>query len=207
MNRSFSAFACVFLGAVMALAATDAQADDTIKHPGEHPKYPVEIEPHGLWSWRHYYYAPSDGFGLGARFSIPVVDNGFVPSINNSVAISFGVDWVHYSGSACYFYGPPPRPGPCYVLGDANYLLFPVAMQWNFFVAQRWSVFGEPGLVIYHGFFDYCSGVPAGNPCGTPTQTGVDFAFYAGGRYHFGEHAALTMRIGYPTFSIGVSFM
>jgi hypothetical protein len=34
MNRSFSAFACVLLGAVMALAATDAQADDTIKHPG-----------------------------------------------------------------------------------------------------------------------------------------------------------------------------
>jgi hypothetical protein len=28
----------------------------------------------------------------------------------------------------------------------------------------------------------------------------------AGGRYHFSENVALTMRVGYPSFSIGVSF-
>jgi hypothetical protein len=208
MNRFLSAFSCALLGAAMVLAANGARADDTIKHAGEHPKYPVEIEPHGLWGWRHYYYTPDDGFGLGVRFAIPVVDNGFIPSINNSVAISFGADWLHYAGATCYYYGLPPNgPGPCYALGDANYLLFPVAMQWNFFVAQRWSVFGEPGLAIYHGFFDYCNNVPPGTRCATPTQTGIDFAFYAGGRFHFGDHAALTMRIGYPTFSVGVSFM
>jgi hypothetical protein len=174
--------------------ASAARADDTIKHPGDHPDYAVEIEPHALWSWTHYDYAPNDGFGLGARFSIPIVKNGFVPSINNSVAIGFGGDWLHYHG-------------PCYDVGDANYLFFPVVMQWNFFVAKQWSVFGEPGLVIYHGFFDYCAGAPAGSNCGNPTSTGVDFAFFLGGRYHFNEHVALVLRIGYPTFSFGVSFM
>jgi hypothetical protein len=189
-----------------ALAGADAaRADDTIKHPGEHPHYAVEIEPHVLWGWTHYDYAPNDGFGLGARFSIPIVDNGFVSSINNSVAIGFGLDWVHYSGTNCYYYYR--GNGPCYDVGDANLLFFPVVMQWNFFVAKRWSVFGEPGLVIWHGFYDYCAGAPAGFNCGNPTQTGVDFAFYAGGRYHFNEHVALVMRIGYPTFSFGVSFM
>jgi hypothetical protein len=210
MNRSLPLFACALLGVALVFTAIGAYADDTIKHPGDHPKYSVEIEPHGLWSWRHYYYAPNDGFGLGVRVSIPIVENGFVPSINNNVAISFGVDWVHYSGADCYYYGPPPNPqnpGPCYVLGDANYLFFPVAMQWNFFVAQRWSVFGEPGLAIYHGFFDYCYNVPPGTRCPSPTQTGIDFAFYAGGRFHFSDHATLTMRIGYPTFSVGVSFL
>jgi hypothetical protein len=211
MNRCLSAFACALLGAAMFLAGTSAHADDTIKHPGDHPKYVVEIEPHGLWGWRHYYFgAPGDGLGLGARIAIPVVENGFVPSINNNVAVSFGIDWLHYGGATCYYYaaGPNVGPGPCYAVGDANYLLFPVSMQWNFFVAQRWSVFGEPGLVIYHGFFDYCTNVRPGTQCGpTPTETGIDFAFYAGGRFHFSDHATLTMRIGYPTFSVGVSFL
>jgi hypothetical protein len=196
--------ACVSASFAVAPAA---RADDTIKHPGDHPDYAVEIEPHGVWSWTHYDYAPNDGFGLGARFSIPIVKNGFVPSINNSVAIGFGVDWAHYSGATCYDYGGPHYHGPCYDVGDANYLFFPVVMQWNFFVARQWSVFGEPGLVIYHGFFDYCAGAPPGSNCGNPTSTGVDFAFFVGGRYHFNDHVALVLRVGYPTFSFGVSFM
>jgi hypothetical protein len=201
------------VAAVAAIAPRAALADDTIKHPGDHPKYGVEIEPHLLWGWTHYTYLPSDGFGAGARFSIPLVDNGFVSTINNNVAISFGIDWLHYSGVGCYYYyyGPGRGPYPCYAVGDVNYLFFPVAMQWNFFVAQKWSVFGEPGLAIYHGWFDYCANAPAAPPgtpqCVNPTSTGVDFAFYLGGRYHFNEHVALTMRIGYPTFSFGVSFM
>jgi hypothetical protein len=32
-------------------------------------------------------------------------------------------------------------------------------------------------------------------------------AFWTGGRYHVSEHVALVLRIGYPTFSFGVSFM
>jgi len=192
----------------VAMASTrSATADDTISRPGDHPHYSVEIEPHGLWGWTHYGYAPDDGFGLGARFSIPIVENGFVPSINNSVAIGFGGDWLHYSGDRCYYDNNPHFNGPCYDVGDANYLFFPVVMQWNFFVAKKWSVFGEPGLVIYHGWFDYCAGAPAGASCGNPTATGVDFALWVGGRYHFNEHVALVLRVGYPTFSFGVSFM
>jgi hypothetical protein len=32
------------------------------------------------------------------------------------------------------------------------------------------------------------------------------FTLYAGGRYHFSDSVALTLRIGYPTLSVGVSF-
>ncbi len=172
-----------------------ARADDTIKRPGDHPSYGVEIEPHGLLDW-YVPYAHSDaGIGLGGRFSIPVVQNGFVPTINNSVAISFGVDWIHYD--SCY-YG-----GSCSV----DYLHFPIVMQWNFFVARRWSVFGEPGLDIYHAFFNDCPFTTVnGFACNQPQATGVEPAFFVGGRYHFSDGAALTMRVGFPTFSIGVSF-
>jgi hypothetical protein len=175
-----------------------AAADDTIKRPGDHPKYAVEIEPHGLLGWDEY-YGGNAGFGLGVRFSIPVTDNGFIPTINNSVAVTFGADWLHYAG-ACYFLG-----GACY--GDANYIFFPIALQWNFFVAHQWSVFGEPGLAVYHAFFPsgYCVNVPGGFHCAT--ETSVWPVFEAGGRYHINENVALVMRIGYPTISFGVSFM
>jgi hypothetical protein len=174
-------------------------ADDTIKHPGDHPHYAVELEPHLLFGWNHVY--AGDGFGLGGRVSIPVTHTGFVPTINNSVAISFGLDWLRYSD--CYYY----FRGYAYGCG-ADYFEFPVALQWNFYVAHHWSVFGEPGIYIYHGSFDtgYCN-APGFPPCGYANQTGVDAAFWIGARYHFSEAVALTMRLGYPTLSIGVSFM
>jgi hypothetical protein len=164
-----------------------AAADDTIKTPGDHPDYSVELEPHLLLGFGDVY--PGNSFGVGGRASIPVVKNGFISSINNSVAIGFGLDVL--SHPSCYYHGS------C----SATYLAFPVVMQWNFFVAQHWSVFGEPGLYVYHGFLPDC---PAGVNC--PTETGVYPAIFAGGRYHVSDSVSLTMRIGFPAFSFGVSF-
>ncbi len=185
------------VAAALALAAagvsgTAFAGDATIKTPGDHPNYIVELEPHGLLGWGGF-YAADLGFGAGFRASINLVKNGFVPQINNSVAISFGLDFVHYGGCFRNIY--------C----DADYLFFPVALQWNFYVAKRWSVFGEPGLAIYHAFFPtgYCP--PGTNGC--PGDTGITPVFYVGGRFHFNEHVALTMRVGYPSISVGVSFL
>jgi hypothetical protein len=167
--------------------AVPASADDTIKHPGDHPSYSVEIEPHVLLGWDNVY--AGSAFGIGGRFTIPIVQNGFVPTINNSVGIGFGLDVMFYEN--CYY------RGPC----SATYLDFPVVMQWNFFVAKRWSVFGEPGLFIYHGFLPDC---PNGVAC--PQVTGIEPALFLGGRYHLSDSTSLTMRIGFPSFSFGFSF-
>ena len=198
MIRSYPLAALVLAAA--ALAPAMARADSSIKSPGDHPSYGVELEPHLLFGWDNVY--PGNSYGLGARFAIPVVQNGFVPSINNSVAVTFGVDFLHFD-SAC----GGVINGVTYYSCKANFLYFPVAMQWNFFVAKQWSVFGEPGLYVYHGFFDECGNLPPGVACPYSTSsTGVRPAFYVGGRYHFNEKVSLTMRIGYPTFSIGVSW-
>jgi hypothetical protein len=189
------------LGTVLSLAA-NGHAQSIIKSPGDHPSYVVEIEPHLEVGWANLYR--SNGVGAGARFSIPIVKNGFIPSINNSVAISFGLDWLRYSG--CYYYNKAFRADG-YGCG-ASYFVFPVAMQWNFWLTPRWSVFGEPGLYVYHGAYDdYCGSVNNARDCGYPTRNGVDFAFYAGGRFHFSDTIAITLRLGYPTVSFGVSFM
>jgi hypothetical protein len=173
------------------LLAAPARADDTIKHPGDHPAYAFEVEPHVLLGWDDVYAA--GGFGVGARFAIPILDNGFVPTINNSVAIGFGLDLLHYD--SCW------HAGDC----SANYIQIPVVLQWNFYVASHWSVFGEPGIIIFHGFFDDCS--VDGRDCpGRPRQTSVEPALYVGGRYYFNDRVTLTMRVGFPSISVGVSF-
>ncbi|HEY8041662.1 MAG TPA: hypothetical protein VIF15_17775 [Polyangiaceae bacterium] len=192
-DRRSRALAIVVLLLLTLLAlplASSARADDTIKHPGDHPLYHVELEPHVLLGWGAFY--PGGGFGVGGRASIPIVDNGFVKEINDSVAISFGLDAMFYN--ACWY------NGSC----SATYLQIPVVLQWNFFVAQHWSVFGEPGLLIYTGFLNDC---PNGRDCGgRPAVTGVEPALFLGGRYHLSDSVALTMRIGFPSFSFGFSF-
>ncbi len=190
--------AAAVTSAVTLLAST-SHAQSIIKNPGDHPDYKVELEPHLDFGWANLY--ASNGFGAGARASIPIVRNGFVSTINNSVAISFGIDWLRYN--ACYFRGVRGFDGfGC----GASFFVFPVAMQWNFWLSPQWSVFGEPGLYIYHGVFDdnFCGNIPG---CGYPTRTGIDVAAYVGGRFHFNDTVALTLRIGYPTFSFGVSFL
>ncbi len=185
----------------LALAAVPslANADSTIKTPGDHPHYSVEIEPHGLLGWGVLGWG-GFGFGAGVRASIPLMDNGPIPKINNTPAISFGVDFLHYNN--CYF----DNGFGC----GANYLYFPIAFQWNFYVAKRWSVMAEPGIAPYYGFFDdtYCYDANGQRFCRNgPTHFSVTPWFTVGGRFHFNEHVALTMRVGFPTFSIGVSFM
>jgi len=188
------------LSTVVALSST-ADAQSIIKSPGDHPNYSVEMEPHLNVGWAARGYSGSSAaFGAGARFSIPIVHNGFISSINNSVAISFGLDYLRY-GCNVRFVNSDFDCG-------SSYLLFPVAMQWNFWLTPKFSVFGEPGLYIYHGFFDdICAGPGNARFCSTPTQTSVDFLLHAGGRFHFNDTVAITLRLGYPTISFGVSFL
>jgi len=73
-----------------------------------------------------------------------------------------------------------------------DHFRIPVVMQWNFWLSRNWSVFGEPGGLLNFKKKDKVDPKPA---------------FYAGGRYHFSDAVTLTMRIGHPTASVGVSFL
>jgi hypothetical protein len=201
--RRLSVVAVPLALAAVLLAPGRADAQMIIKNPGQHYTG-VELEPHLLIT-----DPPDDDFslGLGFRATIPIVSNGFVPSINNSVGIGFGVDWFRYD--ACHW---------DWCTGHVDRFIIPVVMQWNFYLSKSWSVFGEPGLAINiwnddcndNGYYVDARGGRHAWGWRCPDRDTIDpFVFYAGGRYHFTDTITLTMRGGwahYGYFSIGVSF-
>lgn len=200
MKSSLSSLFLVAAASCAALLhASPAAAQSTIKSPGLRPRYAVELEPHLLLGpFDPPGRARDDGFGLGFRATFEIVPDGFIAKINDSVGIGIGADFVRYEradtwGECTEFVGGPNGTRICVeVDGDSRDRVFvPVVMQWNFWLARHWSVFGEPGLFAYFG-----------------EDFGVrPFALFLGGRYHFNDAIALTLRIGYPTLSVGASFM
>jgi hypothetical protein len=208
------------LGAIVALTvtllATDRASADIRNLNPRHDR--IEIEP--KLNLGYLFGGPygGNGWGPGVRLSIPVMSPGFVKTINDSVAISFGLDVVRYSGNYgnwWYWCNRDPRDCPGWNYGyDAAFwtVQLPVTVQWNFWFNERWSAFAEPGLTFRQAFYpDYpwCE-PPNWDPrfggC-YANRSQLYFTFYVGGRFHFSDSVALTMRIGHPIdFSLGVSF-
>jgi hypothetical protein len=206
IHRRLTPWTLAVAAAACTLAsAQPAEAQSTIKSPGLHDDYRVELEPHALvGAFTPPGDGTGDGLGAGLRASFVVVPNGFVSSINDEVAVGVGVDAVHYFGSGPIGGGTCARfatgAGGTRVCtevtgvrgGASSYLFFPVVLQWSFFLTRRWSVFGEPGISLY--WFD-------------DRTVGVTPALFLGGRYHFSDRVTLTMRVGYPTVSVGLSLL
>ena len=195
---------------LVGLLARPAQAQ--IKEPGAHTHYSVELEPHVTLGWAgapaHY---ADEGLGLGLRASIPIFHNGPITTINNNMAITFGVDWLHFG----YDHDVACRdlPGPDCETHDfyANAFWFPVALQWNFFVHRRISVFGEVGLAIVHERWSWgrpCPGEPGSYCDYTDTHTHfAEFIFYPGARFMVSDNVGFTIRVGFPHITLGASFL
>ena len=198
-----SGIALASLGVTLA-ATRPANAASVIKRPGAHPAYSVELEPHLLLQWSQTRWG-DEGFGPGVRINIPFLDNGPIQKINNNMAIGFGLDWATFSdvGNYCYYYDPRvPAAARAYDC-DANAFWFPVVLQWNFFLTDIISVFGEPGFAIAHyrwdsdyTLYDY-----------SDSETDLRFVFWGGGRFLLGDTVSIIARIGTPYLSVGVSFL
>jgi hypothetical protein len=172
-------------GALVASTPEAHAIDWIIKNPGSHPGKSVELEPHLNFifyraGWGRSFYGRGYGnteVGGGFRASIELADPMFIPKINNSIAISFGLDF-----NSCRFY-----------CGNRFELWSPVTLQWNFFLTRKWSAFAELGGIIHSdGFFD--------------RNVWIDPTFFLGTRIHFTDSVALTFRVGSPWIGVGVSF-
>ena len=87
-------------------------------------------------------YVGAFNFGVGARFYIPIVKDGFLPMLNDSFGIEFGADTVFVAG------------GFGYGLGFG--LAAPVAeARWNFHIFPKLEAYGKVGvgLGIFFGTY------------------------------------------------------
>lgn len=144
-------------------AAHSARAD--IKSDTDHPSYFFEAEPHLAISPFHGEFAIGPGF----EGTFNVANEGFIRRLNDSVGVGFGVDWTNH-----------------------DHWILSAAMQWNFWLSDKWSVFGNPGFSVRLQDKDHTDFWPA---------------FGGGGRFHFTRNITLTMRVGFPVSAVGVSFL
>lgn len=178
------------LAGLLGVVATTAPAVAQIRDPGAHPTYSFDAEFHGAVGMSGTGKRDGAGWGVGFRGTVPVMQNGFVPRLNNSVGIGFGLDWLWYGDIVrCQ-----NETAEC--TRDAVYSAFiPVVMQWNFWLSPEWSVFGEPGL-----------GVAIASRGDERADAGVQPTIYIGARWLMVPDFALVFRIGYPTVSVGLGF-
>jgi hypothetical protein len=206
LNRQFlycftSAVVCLML------ATTPALAQGGWRSAQQLTRYSVELEPHlALGPFAPPGDGSGTGIGPGLRASIPILPRGFIDGVNDSVAIGVGLDWLYYDaatrnrGVCTRFRSSPDGTPVCVevngIIGDTSYFFIPVVMQWNFFLQQRVSVFAEPGIDIYIRRDTYGNLRPGASP-----------NIQLGGRYLFTDNIAATLRLGYPTCTLGISFL
>jgi hypothetical protein len=163
---------------------------------GQHVYYGVELEPHIAWQWSGDEWSWVDGFGLGARASIPLIEDGPVPSLSNSLAITLGFDWAYFNDD-------------CAIAGvavdcDESDIWIPVAAQWNFFVSERLSLFPEFGLGFRNATRSSAS--CAESSC-DDSSFEVHAVLWFGARFIVTDHVAVVLRLGTPSLTLGASFL
>ncbi len=196
--------------AVAALWPDVAHAQSIIKQPGNHPDYSVELEPHFVFQWGNRFGA-DDGFGPGARVNIPFLRNGPISKINNNMAIGVGLD-ITFGDNDCGWWWGRYNKDLWLQNRDCSVTEFwlPATLQWNFFLTDVISVFGEPGFAIAHRRWNwqwYCNGNNGGLCDYDDTDTDFELVFWGGARFMFSDTIGATVRIGFPYVSAGINFL
>jgi hypothetical protein len=160
------------------MGAAVAHGQTIIKRPHHGPR-PYQLDLHAGFAY------VGAGLAAGGRFGIPIVTNGFVKKINNAVYINFGAD--------LYFIDSGKND---HAIG----LGIPVTLHWEFYFTPEWSAFGEagPNFFIHPVVFKGDKWKFSGSHWVSVT---------AGGRYFINNALALTLRIGNPYSSFGVTFL
>ena len=112
--------------------------------------------------------------------------------LNNAVYLNFGIDF--------YWVERDYDPGRRYWHYGAGFGL-PVALHWEFYFTENWSAFAELGVnVFFHPSVFH-------NGRGWDVHPGAWVLFQVGGRFHINEWFALTLRVGNPYVSFGITFL
>jgi len=201
--KFFRSGAAICVGLLTLLSIDVGSADAQISRPGAHDSYAMEIEPHLVVQWSKEPTCGDEGLGIGGRLSFPVVDNGPIPSINNSLAVGVGLDFAFFEGD-CWGRWQGQGARGRWDDGEGTSLWVPVDVQWNLFFAKSFSAFMELGLALNRQSYTWRDG---GGGEYSNSDIDVDLVLWFGGRVHISPTVAFTFRLGYPSLLLGVSFL
>lgn len=178
---------CAFALVALPAAGAAQHAGVSIKHPFTGQR-PTELNVHAGVSHRGI------GPAAGLRVAIPIVDNGFVSSIDNAVYITVGGDIFF---ERCV--------GGCGD-NDRDYgvaFAVPVTGRWQFNFTPRWSAYGElgPNVYIHSGWFG------EGHFPGFLDAAPHWLSATAGGKWHFAPEVSLTLSLGAPYSHVGLDVL
>ncbi len=196
------------VAALLSVASSDAQAASIIRNRTRPSTRSIEPKLNlgfvGLWDYG------GNSYGPGVRFSIPVMSPGFVKTINDSVAITFGADFVYYEGyryynrtrggnRACYDYyaDTTAASGRCSSCRAAVELLPHRQVE----RLRRGRPDGPPRVLPRRSIRQHV--LRRALLRLQPEPLNVWGTFYGGGRFHFNEKIALTMRNRLPDRGLG----
>lgn len=178
------------LALALALSVCAPSVVEAQQHYIERPHQggrPFQLDIHGGFTW----------WGVGAisgiRFGIPIVQNGFIDSLNNAVYLNFGFDfyWLRWRCNS----------GDCNRGWDYNAGFgFPITLHWEFYFHENWSAFAEIGgqFFIHPSWWD--------NGRWDWWEPGLWFVWTVGGSWHVNDWFLLTLRIGSPYIAFGITF-
>ena len=134
------------------------------------------------------------GPAVGARVAFPIIDNGFVSSIDNAIYLTIGAD-VFFE--RCF--------GGCGAKADDYGISFavPFTGRWQFNFTPRWSAYGEvgPSLYVHSGWLG-----PGKFP-GFSHVADTWIALTVGGKWHFAPSTSLTLALGAPYSHLGLDIV
>jgi hypothetical protein len=123
-------------------------------------------------------------FGLGARFMIPIVHDGFIAPVNDSFGIEFGADLFGVAGTRFY-----PSLG------------IPVEVYWQFHFTKNFSAYAKVGAMLEVNFVGYACTTVA---CRAYTPVWFQPIGNVGIIYKFSQKVSFRAEAGYPWIKVGL---
>jgi hypothetical protein len=137
---------CAFAAAAPKLASAQEEGQSGTHAPGGLMDASPQARPMMLSFFTGFHYGHYAALGLpltfGGRFYIPLVQDGFIPSLNDEFGLEFGLDFnitflsSIYTESSVFGFGVP------------------VDVLWDFHITPNFDAYAKAGLVIGSVFSD-----------------------------------------------------